>query len=137
MEAWTLLISVSLIPCAKLLIMKILITNNYPVIEIQTQKGSKVIALKKILYVQSLTKGTVIFLKNSQQVETHYILKAFSNTLPAPFFFRCHNSFIVNCQYVDCFWKDHIYLLNKSKVPLSRRRKKKFKENLIEYVQSF
>lgn len=115
--------------------MKIIKTHKNPVLEFYSTKGLKVLALQKIVYIESIEKGSIIYLKNLQKVQTGYILKAYANVLPEPYYFRCHNSFIVNCQYVDCFCKNKILLLNNMKLPLSRRRRNKFEENLIKFEQ--
>lgn len=116
--------------------MKILITQKNPVLEVYTSKGLKVIALKNIVYIKALKKGSVLYLKNSKCVQTNYILKMYSSFLPIPYFFRCHNSYIVNCQYVDCFCNNQIILISNIRIPLSRRRRHRFELNLIDLQQN-
>jgi len=113
--------------------MKILFAQKNPVIEIYTNKGLKVLLVKKIVYIKSSKKGSIICLSNTQKIETGYILKSYSTILPITNFFRCHNSYIVNCKFVDCYCGNQINLINNIKIPLFRRRKDQFKENLIKY----
>jgi two-component system LytT family response regulator len=116
--------------------MKILITQKYPVLELYTRKGLKILSLKSILYVKATKQGSEIYLKNSKIVQTGYLLRDYSHYLPEPYYFRCHNSYIVNCQFVDCFCNNQITLTNNIRIPLSRRRRKEFEKNLIELQQN-
>lgn len=116
--------------------MNILITQNQPILEIHTQKGLKLISLNKILYIKAFKKGSVIYLDNLESVDTHYLLKSYDRYLPIPFFFRCHNSYLINCGFVNCFCGTEIILKENVRIPLSRNKRRPVKENLIEMQQS-
>jgi two-component system, LytTR family, response regulator len=113
--------------------MNILITNYQPILEVQTVKGLKLITTQKIIFIKAHNKGSIIFLATSEEIQTKYLLKFYNKYLPIPYFFRCHNSYLVNCQFVDCFSRCQIFLKGNQKVPLARGRRQQFKINLIEY----
>jgi len=112
--------------------MNIIITQGQPVLEIHTQKGLKLININRIRFIKAFKKRTVINLVNQENVETNYLIKLYDNYLPSPHFFRCHNSYLVNCNFVDCFCSNEIILNENTRIPLSRSKKELFKENLIE-----
>jgi two-component system, LytTR family, response regulator len=116
--------------------MNIIICQNHPLLEIHTEKGIKLIPLNKIIYIKAFKKGSLIHLQNSGPIKTNYLLKLFEGYLPLPYFFRCHNSYIVNCQTVDCFCSNQIILEGNKRIPLSRSKKQEFKANLIELQQN-
>lgn len=116
--------------------MKILSDQNHPILAINAVKGLKIILVENIVFIKAFNKGSIIYLNNSEIIETKEILKNYSNNLPLPWFFRCHNSFMVNCRFVDCFSGNQVILKDNRRFPLSRRKKELFKKNLIKYTQS-
>ncbi|MCR4717459.1 MAG: LytTR family DNA-binding domain-containing protein [Lachnospiraceae bacterium] len=58
------------------------------------------------------------------------LLKEFS-------FFECHKGIIVNIEYIHYIERDTITLLNGTKLPISRRRQKYVKEQLVNMINKF
>jgi DNA-binding LytR/AlgR family response regulator len=102
------------------------------ILEIKTNKGIKYIALNRLIYVKAENRGSILHLENSEQISTKHYLKWYHNKLSVPEFFRCHNSYLVNCRFVDCFCSQEIVLLDNQRIPLSRYKTQSFKENLID-----
>lgn len=115
--------------------MDILITRKFPILEVETKKGTMYIPLHKIVSIKAFNKGSLIFPFRSEIIETKYLLKSYNRFLPTPYFFRCHNSYFVNCKYVDCHTSSEIILKGNVRIPLSRSKKQSFKENMIEFLQ--
>jgi two-component system LytT family response regulator len=107
------------------------------VLEIRTAKGTKYISQNRLVYVKAENKGTMLLLNNSESIVTNHLIKWYEKFLSNPEFFRCHNSYIVNCRYFDCLCSSEIILKEQIRIPLSRNRKKSFKENLILLEQDF
>ena len=105
-------------------------SQELAVIEIRTTKGIKLISTGRIIFIQSEKKGTIIHLSEDEDIQATHLLKWYSKQLPMPEFFRCHNSYIINCKLVDFIRSSDIILLGGYKIPLSRRYHKLFKENL-------
>ena len=115
--------------------MNILITRKFPILEVETSKGTMLIPLHKIVSIKALNKGSLIKPIRSEIIETKYLLKSYNRFLPAPYFFRCHNSYFVNCKYVECYTSSEIILIGNARIPLARSKKQLFKENMIEFLQ--
>ena len=103
-------------------------------LEVKTPEGLKVICIKNILYVKAARKCSIVYLDDLNTIITYHLLKWYNKYLLNPCFFRCHNSYIVNCRFVDCFYNKTITLKDKNRIPLSRNRIRSFKKNL-EYLQ--
>ena len=103
-------------------------------IEIKTSKGYKIICIKNILYIEAARKCSIIYLDNTELIITYHLLKWYERYLLKPYFFRCHNSYIINCQFVDFYWNEGITLTNSSRIPISRNKVALFKENLRDLI---
>lgn len=115
------------------------ITNEQKanVLEIKTARGIKYISQNKLIYIKAENRGTILLLNNSDRIFTKHLIKWFEKFLVNPEFFRCHNSYIINCRYFDCLCSNEIILKEQIRIPLSRTRKKSFRENLILLEQEF
>ena len=89
-----------------------------PVLEIKTAKGIRYISQNRIVYIKAENKGTIINMNNSERVFTKHLLKWYSKHLLSPEFFRCHNSYIVNCHHVECYCSNEIILKEQIRIPL-------------------
>jgi two-component system, LytTR family, response regulator len=109
------------------------ITNvqKVQVLEIKTNKGIKYISQNRLIYIKAENRGTILLLNTSERLFTNHLIKWYENYLLNPEFFRCHNSYIVNCRYFDCLCGNEIILKDQIRIPLSRKKKNLFKENLI------
>ena len=103
--------------------MNIITNNKIQVLEIKTTKGLKYISLNKIVYIKAENRGTTIFMEDSEKIFTKHLIKQFEKFLIEPEFFRCHNSYLVNCRYVDCLCSHDIILKNNDRISLSRNKK--------------
>lgn len=93
------------------------------VLEIKTAKGIKYISQNRLIYVKAENRGTMLLLNNSDRIFTKHLIKWYEKFLFNPEFFRCHNSYIVNCRYFDCLCSSEIILNEQIRIPLSRNRK--------------
>jgi two-component system, LytTR family, response regulator len=100
------------------------------VIEIKTSNGLKIICLKNVLFIEAARKCSIIYFDDKSSIVAYHMLKWFDNYLFKPCFFRCHNSYIINCCFVDFYNNKGIILKDKQEIPLSRNKVKSFKGNL-------
>lgn len=110
--------------------------NNVPqqqTFEVKTPGGLKIICTKHIVYLEAAKKCTIVYYDDYNTIITYHMLKWYDMYLSEPGFFRCHNSYIVNCMFIDCYCNKTITLKNKKRIPLSRKRKWFFTENLKVY----
>ncbi len=85
-----------------------------------------------ILFVESDGNYSTIFLKDGQKIVITKKLKEVNAILPEHFFFRIHNSYIVNLNKIKEFIKNDGYVVMQSnhKIPVARQRKSDFLEKL-------
>jgi len=112
--------------------MNILISQGQSVLEIHTQKGLKLININRIRFVKAFNKGTVVYLVNLENIETNCLIKSYEKYLTSPNFFRCHNSYLINCNFVDCFCSNERYPF----VPVAKNGSCK-KDNTWEHINNF
>ncbi len=85
-----------------------------------------------ILYVESDGNYSTIHLEDRQKIVITKKLKEVDAILPEHFFFRIHNSYIINLTKIKEFIKSEGYVVMKSnhKIPVARQRKSDFLEKL-------
>ena len=85
-----------------------------------------------IILVESDGNYSTIVLENGQKLVVTKKLKEVNSILPEHYFFRIHNSFIVNLDKIKEFIKNEGYVIMSSnhKVPVARQRKSDFLEKL-------
>lgn len=106
------------------------------VLEVKTEKGNKPIVPIEILYVEADNKHSIVYLINNHPIRTCHKLKWYEERLQEPLFCRCHNSYIVNCFYVDCTCGNRAILkLKNANVPVSRDKMQYYKDNLALFKQ--
>jgi DNA-binding LytR/AlgR family response regulator len=107
-------------------------------IEVKTPSGIKILCVKEILFIEAARKCSIIQLvEPSSTIITFHILKWYDNVLIEPYYFRCHNSYMINCLHVDCFTHNWIKMKNNIKIPMSRGKILSFKENLKILIGEF
>lgn len=104
-------------------------------IEVKTPKGFKILYLQNLIYVRAEKKFSIIFLTDDIDLITFHSLKWFEERLLKPSFFRCHNSYIVNCKFIDFYKQNEIKLKGGERILLARNKKSMFKDNLTYFVQ--
>lgn len=110
--------------------MNTLKSNHREVFEVKTSIGYKIIDSNNIVFLEAKGKFTIIHLDDQSQLITYHMLKWYTKYLFEPHFFRCHNSYSINCSYANCYTNKKIIMIEGSKVPLSRSRSSSLKENL-------
>ncbi len=82
----------------------------------------------EIIYVESDGNYSSIYLNNGKKIVITKKIKEVYETLPKDDFFRIHNSFVVNLDYVKEFYKSdgYVVLEGNHKIPVSRQRKSDF-----------
>lgn len=85
-----------------------------------------------VLFVESDGNYSTIVTKNGQKILITKKLKEVNELLPEHYFFRIHNSYIVNLNKIKEFIKTEGYVVMESnhKIPVARQRKSDFLEKL-------
>ena len=90
------------------------------------ENGYKVVKINSILYCQSDSNYTKIFLNNGTSFILSKTLKLIEELLPNTIFLRVHKSYLVNFNYVTYFNRSvdaYVELSNYIKIPVSTRKK--------------
>jgi hypothetical protein len=93
-------------------------TNRYIMIEVE-----------KLVAANSSGNYTTLFLKDNKQVTVTKQIGKVCKSLPTSTFFRVHHSYVVNRNYIQSILKQNqltVVLSDKTRVPVSRRKKKEF-----------
>lgn len=84
----------------------------------------------EILYVMSDGNYSTLYLENKKEIVVTKKIKEVVELLPSDYFFRIHNSYVVNLNKIKEFLKTDGYVIleNGAKIPVSRQRKSEFLE---------
>lgn len=106
------------------------IAKQMPLLEIKTAIGNKLIQTAEILYIKANNKHSIIYFTDGEFIEVNLPLKFYDGKLSELFFYRCHDSYIVNCLQVNCTCASDLIFHGKTRIPVSRSKKQALKENL-------
>lgn len=67
------------------------------------QQGMHVIALRDISYLKADNSYTTLFLRDGRKITTSRAMLRFEESLPQPWFFRIHKSYIINVAELKAF----------------------------------
>ncbi len=103
-----------------------------------TSEGVNVIKLSEIIHIEAEGSYSIIFLINNERLIVSKNMKELECLLDSGTFFRTHQSYIVNLNYVKKILKDDgglILLQDHSKIPISRRKKESFLKKLVSFIK--
>lgn len=111
--------------------------NESTMIQIPLKGKTKIIELNNIVYIEShLHKINIVCL--NETVECYKKLNDLSKIiLSYPQFLRCHNSYIVNMDYIKEFGSTSIVMNNDVNITITRKYKEEVKEYLNQYYNPF
>lgn len=96
-------------------------------LSLPTQEGLHLVTLSDIVYCQTSGSYTTFHLINGREIIVSKPLKNYEEQLTLPDFFRIHQSYMVNLNFVDTYLKDGIVVLkNKTELPVAQRKKDEF-----------
>ena len=105
-------------------------TNEAPTrIALSGTDFTQIILIEDIVYCQGDQGYTTFYLKNGSKIVVSKVLKDYEELLSEKVFIRCHQSYIVNINAVDKYYREgYLELFSKEKIPVSERKKKVVKE---------
>lgn len=103
--------------------------DNY--MTIFTIHGMERMSLSDIMYVEAKAHR-ITFHLTQREVTYSDTLTACGKNLPESDFVRCYQSFIVNLHYVDSFNGSEILMKDKTKIPVSRSKKKQVMQKMLD-----
>lgn len=106
---------------------------SFQKIALPTLHGYELVPINNIMYCEGKSNYTSVYLNNSQQMLISRTLKDIQELLDIQPFFRVHNSFLINLQYVVRYIKGEggfLVMNNETNIPVSRNKK----EELLKLI---
>ncbi|PWG79226.1 LytR/AlgR family response regulator transcription factor [Pararcticibacter amylolyticus] len=101
-------------------------------IVLNSLNNMRIVPVKDIIYCKGDGPYTFFFLNNGTKELISKPLKYYEDLLPAPYFLRTHQSYLVNRQYVTGVNRsEYIVLTNSEEIPISIRRKSSILAQLL------
>ena len=95
-------------------------------IVLRTQQALHVVDFDNIIYCQSDGSYTTFYLNNGKNIMVSKPIKFYEELLPTQYFIRCHQSYLVNFNFIERYDREGlIFLKNGNKVLVSVRKKDK------------
>lgn len=111
--------------------------NESSIIQIPLKGRIKLVELNQIIYIEShLHKINIVCI--NENIECYKKLSDLSNTiLSYPQFLRCHNSYIVNMDYIKEYGATSILMNNDVSITITRKYKDEVKELITQFYNPF
>lgn len=103
---------------------------------VKNNRGLFKIRLSDILYLERHNKSIIIHTK-TEEIISLKTLKDYEDHLQKSEFFRCHNSYIVNLEYIVNIKSNHLSMLNEHILPISRHRRKALFESISVFKEVY
>lgn len=104
---------------------------------LKCQDGLITLQISDIIYIQTRNKLLILH-TISGDVESNQRMGELEKRLSKKLFFRCHNSYIVNFDYVEGFQNDNVFIKCKNhqvkEIPVSKYKKEEFMRAFARYV---
>lgn len=98
-------------------------------------KSYDFVILANIVRCEGLQNYTRIYLSNGTNIISSCNIGTFKETLGGYDFYCCHKSHLINTKHIIRYHKDgQVEMSNKTKVPVSRRKKEDFYSKVIERI---
>lgn len=96
------------------------------------------IDIKNILYIESNDRRLLFHMVDHSIISTTTLRTKFLDSIPFDYneenFIECHNSFLVNMNYIKTIKDNEFIMINNRNVPISKRMLKDAKKKYIEYL---
>jgi two-component system LytT family response regulator len=103
--------------------------KQFSKIAIHTLDGLLFFNIGDIIHLEANSNYTIIYFSNHSKLVASKTLKEFEDLLPSDIFFRIHNSYLINLNYIKKYIKGdggQVVLTNDAIVDVARRKKEDF-----------
>ncbi|WP_293957614.1 MULTISPECIES: LytR/AlgR family response regulator transcription factor [unclassified Sphingobacterium] len=102
-------------------------------IALRTFEYTQIVNIDDILYCHGDKGYTTFYIKDSKPMMVSKVLKHFETMLPESDFIRCHQSYLVNANYIKKYYKDgQIEMSDGKMIPVATRKKDVIQQFLNE-----
>jgi two-component system, LytTR family, response regulator len=109
--------------------------NEIKKLALHTNKGVELLKIENIIFCESSGNYTIFNTNSNRKIMVSKTIKDYESILIDHKFFRIHQSYLVNLDYITKFNKNDggfVVLSNNKKLPVSRRNKQAFLEALLK-----
>ncbi len=110
--------------------------NNYNFIEVKSKRKALTIPYKDIIHMESDNKVVYIYTITHDPVKVYSKLDSFENELSDNRFLRCHQSYLVNMQYVTGIVDSDFIMANKQMIPIRKSGRKLIIKKYQDYLKT-
>ena len=104
-------------------------------VTIETEAGPVVLNLSRIWYFESGNRKIVVHLSNDRFFTIKYSIRSLSKELEPYGFYRIHQSYLVNRNYINHIETGSVYMTGKKIIlPLSKYREKQVRNVFMKYL---
>lgn len=97
------------------------IVRHCLMLPVYKRESTVLIRINDIIFIEVINRTVIIHLKNGDEVKNHGSIKDIASRLPQHMFLRCHQSFIVNINYIYEMKYTSIIMMDKKAIPISRK----------------
>lgn len=92
----------------------------------------EIVAINDVVFCKSDKGYTTFYLQDGREILVSKVLKEYESVLSPFGFLRCHQSYLVNFNYVKKYYRDgYLEVINKQNIPVSARKK----EEVLKYLE--
>ena len=106
-------------------------------ISVKNTSGLFSVPIEDIYYMEVNSRKNIDIHTQSEVFECYQPLSSFEVGLPQDHFYRCHNSFILNFDYIARIEDYFAVMRNNERVEISRRKKKEFLKKYMDYSMRY
>lgn len=108
------------------------------ILEVKIKTGKTYIDIYDIVFLRTKNRHCLVTMYKKEPIEIFHNIQWADQHLPQPQFCRCHNSYIINCDFFESInpSTEKIKLKGFGEIPVSRTRKTELVNNIKEYLSS-
>lgn len=109
--------------------------NNHNFIEVKSKRKPLIIPYKDIIHMESDNKVVYIYTTTHGAVKVYNKLDSFESELSDSRFLRCHQSYLVNMQYVTDIVDSDFIMVNDQMIPIRKSGRKLIVKKYQDYLK--
>lgn len=106
-----------------------------PKVTLTHADGQLILTVSEVLFYEVFGHKVLIHIEGKPTLKIRSTMSDISAQLQKSYFVQTHKSFCVNLNYVDRIEQNDIVLTNGERIPLSRRKKDLFSQQLTEHLR--
>ena len=109
---------------------------KHPRMLVSSKSGQIVLEIKNLIYVERDKRNSTLVCNDGENIVTPHDLLVLQELVARDDFVRCHNSYMVNLNYVKELRRNEFVLKNGKEIPISRRYLEEVRRRLKLWVES-